>query len=165
MSDNCIQPEIAEWMATFGVAHVPYSGCSVVLSNEPIEYWFYKRNRLRPESLKLDLLIPSIGNWRVDLSRHDNLYQAQWRPGNDLRIDSQQLRYRKLIKWPRLHSLMDFPLWVEQLEHCLDVRFLRHANLGARLLEPSELARNPRLQKWLAPVADTFGTNLRMQPD
>lgn len=165
MSDNPIQPEVAEWMAKFGVADVPYSCSAVVLTNEPIEHWFYKRNLLRPESVKLDLLIPSIGNWRVDLSRHDNLYQVQWRPGNDVRIDSQQLRYRKLIKWPRLQSLTDFPLLVGQLEQCLDVRFLRHANFGARLLEPSDLARNPRLQEWLAPCADTFGWDLKMQPD
>jgi len=39
---------------------------------------------------------------------------------DDLRIESGQLRYRKLIKWPRLYSLMDFPLLAGQLEQCLD---------------------------------------------
>jgi len=60
---------------------------------------------------------------------------------------------------------MGFPLLVEQLQQCLEVTFLRHANIGARLLEPEALARNPELRQWLAPCADTFGWNRRMQPE
>ncbi|MBF7995566.1 hypothetical protein [Rahnella laticis] len=165
MFDHSTQPEVAEWFARFGVAEVSYSGCSIDLTNEPPEYWFYKRNKLRPESLKLDLHIPSNGNWLVDLSRHDNLFNIQWRPNDDLRIESEQLRYRKLIKWPRLSSLMDFPLLAGQLEQCLDVRFLRHANFGARLLEPEALSCNSNIRQWLAPCADTFGWNRKMQPE
>jgi len=71
MFDHSTHPEVAEWFARFGVAEVSYSGCSVDLTNEKPEHWFYKRNKLRPESLKLDLRIPSNGNWLVDLSRHD----------------------------------------------------------------------------------------------
>mgnify|MGYP006951112188 FL=1 len=66
MFDHSTHPEVAEWFARFGVAEVSYSGCSVDLTNEPPEHWFYKRNKLRPESLKLDLRIPSNGNWLVD---------------------------------------------------------------------------------------------------
>ncbi|WP_339470346.1 hypothetical protein [Pseudomonas capeferrum] len=39
----------------------------------------------------------------------------QWRPNDDLRVESQQLRYRKLIQWPRLHSLMAFG-WDRQIQ-------------------------------------------------
>jgi hypothetical protein len=53
----------------FSVAEVSYSGCSIDLTNEPPEHWFYKRNKLRPESLKLDLHIPSNGNWLVKAAR------------------------------------------------------------------------------------------------
>ena len=165
MFDHPTQPEIAEWFARFEVPEVAYSVCSIDLSNESPEHWFFKRNRLRPESLKLDLCIPSSGNWCVDLSRHDRQFNIQWRQNDDLRIESQQLRYRKLIKWPRLHSLMDFPLLVGQLEQCLGVRFVRHANLGARLLEPEALACNPKIRQWLAPCADTFGWNRQMQAE
>lgn len=165
MFDHSTHPEVAEWFASFGVAEVPYSGCSIDLTNEPPEHWFYKRNKLRPESLKLELRIPSNGNWLVDLSRHDKLFNIQWRPNDDLRIESEQLRYRKLIKWPRLSSLMDFPLLAGQLEQCLDVRFLRHANFGARLLEPEALSCNPKIRQWLAPCADTFGWNRKVQPE
>jgi hypothetical protein len=45
-----------------GVDDMPgYSVISITLSNEPIEHRFYKRNRSRPESLKLELLAPSTG--------------------------------------------------------------------------------------------------------
>lgn len=164
MFDHPTRPDIAEWFARFDIPEVPYSVCGVDLTNEPPEHWFYKRNQLRPESLKLELNIPASGNWTVELSRHDKLFRVQWRPDDDLRIESRQLRYSKLIKWPRLHSLMDFPLLVQQLEQSLDVRLLRHANFGARLLEPEALARNPHIRQWLAPCADTFGWGRRMQP-
>jgi len=99
MFDHSTHPEVAEWFASFGVAEVPYSGSSIDLTNEPPEHWFYKRNKLRPESLKLDL------------------------------------------------------------------RFLRHANFGARLLEPEALSCNSKIRQWLAPCADTFGWNRKMQPE
>lgn len=163
MFDSSTHPEVAEWFSCFGVAEVPNSGCSIDLTNELPELWFYKRNKLRPESLKLELRIPSKRNWLVDLSRHDGLFNIQWRPNDDLRIESEQLRYRKLIKWPRLSSLMDFPLLAAQSEQCLEEHFLRHADFGARLLKPEILARNPKIRQWLAPCANTFGWNRKMQ--
>jgi hypothetical protein len=165
MFDHPTQPEVAEWFASLGIEEVSYSVCGIVLTNEPPEHWFYKRNKLRPESLKLELRIPSNGNWLVDLSRHDQLFNVQWRPDDDLRIQSAQLRYRKLVKWPRLACLMDFPQLVGQLETCLEINFLRHANFGARLIEPETLARNARIRQWLAPCADNFGWNSKTQPD
>ncbi|WP_220458104.1 hypothetical protein [Pantoea sp. ME81] len=80
MFDHPTQPEVAEWFASLGIEEVSYSVCGIVLTNEPPEHWFYKRNKLRPESLKLELRIPSSGNWLVDLSRHDQLFNVQWRP-------------------------------------------------------------------------------------
>ncbi|KQB52580.1 hypothetical protein AQS70_13845 [Pseudomonas endophytica] len=165
MFDHPTYPEVTEWFATLGVDEVSYSVCAIDLTNEPIEYWFYKRNQLRPESLKLNLCVPANGNWCVDLSRHDKLFNVQWRPNDDLRVESQQLRYRKLIKWPHLYRLMDFPLLVAQLEQCLDVRFVRHADVNTRLLEPEALVRNPNIRQWLAPCADTLGWDRRMQSE
>lgn len=165
MFDHPVCPEIAKWFSRFDIAEVSYSVCSIDLMTEPPEHWFFKRNKLRPDSLKLDLCIPSNGNWRVDLSRHDNLFNVQWRPNDDLRIESQQLRYRKQVRWPRIQKLTDFPLLVGQLEECLEIRFLRHVDFGARLLKPNELARNAKIQHWLAPCADTFGWDRRMQSE
>lgn len=164
MPDNPGQSEAAHWFAQFDMGDMPQgSTFSIVLSNDPIEHWFYKRNKLRPESLKLELIVPSWAHWRLQLERHDQLYLAQWRPNDDLRIESQQLRYRKLVKWPRLASLAAFPHVVEQLERSLDVRFLPHANIGARYVEPSALASNPQLRRWLAPCAQSFGWDWKVQ--
>jgi hypothetical protein len=146
-------------------AHRPdHSVISITLSNEPVEHWFYTRNKLRPESLKLQLTVSTSGLWRVDLERHDKLFLAQWRPGDDLRIESQQLRYRKLVEWPRLASIMDFAQLIGSLERSLQVNFLPHADISARLLEPEALARNPQLRQWLAPCAGSLGWNGKMQP-
>ncbi|VVN82922.1 hypothetical protein PS708_01250 [Pseudomonas fluorescens] len=157
--------ETAQWFAMLGLGDAPnYSVISITLSNEPIECWFYKRNKLRPESLKLHLTASPSGLWRVELERHDKLFLAQWRPGDDMRIESQQLRYRKLVQWPRLMSIMDFPHMIGSLERCLQVNFLPHADIGARLLEPEALATNPQLRQWLAPCAGSLGWNRKVQP-
>ncbi|WP_313660093.1 hypothetical protein [Pseudomonas coleopterorum] len=64
-----LQPsETAQWFAVLGLGDAPnYSVISITLSNEPIERWFYKRNKLRPESLMLHLTASRSGsgesNW------------------------------------------------------------------------------------------------------
>ena len=165
MPATLIPSENAQWFAMLGLGDMPdYSAISITLSNEPIEHWFYKRNKLRPESLKLRLLVPSLGGWRVELERHDELFLAQWRPKDDLRIESQQLRYRKLVAWPRLSSIIDFPQLIGSLERSLEVSFLPHADIGARLIDPETLAANLQLRQWLAPCASSLGWSLKVQP-
>ena len=129
------------------------------LSNVPTENWFYKRNRLRPEDLKLTLDVPQWGLWRLQLERHDRLFVAQWRPAGFF-VDSQQLRYRKLIQWPTLAELDDFPLIVDRIAAALDVDFLRHVNVGARYIGlENAVSGGSRLSSWLAPCADSLGVH------
>ena len=104
------------------------------------------------------------GGWRLDLARHDKLFQAKWRTKNDLRVEPQQLRFRKLLEWPRLASVMDSPQSIGSLERTLEVSLLPHTDIGARLLEPETLASNLRLRHWLAPCASSLGWNGRVQP-
>jgi hypothetical protein len=52
------------------------------------------------------------------------------RPGDDLQIESQQLRYQKLVEWPRLASILDFPKLIGSLERSLEVNFLPHSDIG-----------------------------------
>lgn len=165
MAEMLNPSETAQWFATLALGDMPDgSVISITLSNERIEHWFYKRNKLRPDSLKLELIVPSSGLWRIDLERHDELFLAQWRPGDDLRIESQQLRYRKLVEWPRVASIMDFPHLIGSLERALQVNFLPHADIGARLLEPEVLSSNEQLRRWLAPCAGSLGWNRKVQP-
>jgi hypothetical protein len=66
------------------------------ISTVPIENWFYSRNKLKPEDLKLELIVPQWGSWIAQLDRHDGLFQVQWRPSNSMCVESQQLKYRKI---------------------------------------------------------------------
>lgn len=72
-----------------------------------------------------------------------------------MRIESQLLRYRKLVTWSRLARIVDFPQLIRSLERSLEVSFVPHADIGARLVGPETLASNLQLCRgWLrAPVA------------
>lgn len=131
---------------------------AITLSTAPVENWFYKRNKLKPEDLKLTLTIPSRGNWIVELNRHDQLFQVQWRPDNDTRVESQQMKYKRLIKWPALGNLNDFPDVVAEIENVLNVKFIKHANIGARFFDLKELtSTDGKVKAWLNPCADSIG--------
>jgi hypothetical protein len=152
------QAEVFEWVCQFGIPNLPDNWViGITLSSVPIENWFYRRNKLKPESLRLNVNVPAYGHWCVQLERHDGLFQVQWRAQDDLRIESQQLKYQKLMAWPRLIGLQAFPHLIAGVENCLGVEFMRHADVGARLLEPEKLLANEPLRNWLSPCADSFG--------
>lgn len=137
----------------------------ITLSTVPMDYWFYQRNRLQGVDLQLSLVNPAWGNWVVKLERRDEAYFAQWREDDDLRVESEQLRYRKLTPWPRLASPQDFPLWVLQLEKVLGVAFLRHANVGARWTSITEAGFDDApLRQWLRPCAESWGKFMQDTP-
>ncbi|MFW2056667.1 hypothetical protein F4U02_10920 [Acinetobacter haemolyticus] len=149
--------EVSEWISKLGLTELPMNWViSITLSTVPIEHLFYKRNKLKPESIKLRLSVPEYG-----LYRHDDLFQAQWRPNSDFRVQSQQLKYQRFVEWPRLHSLSEFPRLVADIEKCLSIRFLRHVDIGARLLDSEMLSRNKSIFEWLAPCADTIGHTMQ----
>jgi hypothetical protein len=139
------------------------------LSTVPIERWRYERSKLKPEDVMIDLLVPGAGDWWVDLFRQDELYSIQWQPNEDLSIESRQIKYRRM-KWPPLESLEDFPAWVAKVESVLAVKLLRHVNVSRRATgERSndldywlKLGEAP-LRQWLAPCADTLGTDFHSE--
>ena len=155
---------MANWISELGIkTEAAAWSVGFTLSTVPIDYWFYKRNALKPEDIQLSLIVPSYGLWRAELSRHDGLFVAQWRPNGDFRVDSQQMKYRQLVKWPVLDSLFDFPLLVERIEKALSIQFIRHVNLGTNGyvdLDAWALESGPKIQHWLSPCADTMGTYL-----
>lgn len=157
-----VRLEVSDWIAQFGLVDPPENWViRVTLSNSPIEHWFYKRNKLKPESLWLDLTVPAYGLWHVQLDRHDGLFQVQWRANDDQRVESQQLKYRRLVAWPRLNGLNGFPRLAMDIEQCLGVHFLRHANVGARMLSPKTLLENGGFVRWISPCADAVGQDMR----
>jgi len=136
------------------------------LSCVPMEHWFYKRNQLKPEDVKISLITPQWGAWIVQLDRHDGLYQIQWHsPDSRISIKSQPLKYRKIIKWPTLNGLNDFPNLIHELESILEIKFIRHMNIACRSIKTKKaFEKNSQLRQWLKPCADTLGKNMQSQP-
>jgi hypothetical protein len=159
-------PELAlqarRWASSIGLDELPNGWVlRFTLSTVPIENWFYRRNKLKPDSIQLTLSVPDYGLWVAQLERHDELFQVQWRTGDDLRVQSQQLKYTRLVAWPRLQSLEEFPKLVSAIEPCIGIRFIRHADVGARMLDSKLLTSNPTLRNWLSPCVDTVGCLMR----
>ncbi|MBU2709025.1 hypothetical protein KCM76_23720 [Zooshikella marina] len=127
------------------------------ISTVPIENWFYKRNRLVGDSIKLDLNIPAEGCWVATLERHDKLFQVQWRPSNDVRVESQQIKYKKIIKWPTLGDIYEFPALVKQLESILNIEFKPHIDMSSRLVSVDELVENQQIKNWLSKWSNSIG--------
>lgn len=128
------------------------------LSTVPMSYWFYQRNRLQPGDVKLSLTIPSWGLWVVNLLRHDREYHVQWRAKIDVQIEAQQIKYRKLLKWPELPNVEGFPSLVKEIETVLGIQFIPHVDVGARYINLSAgKFDDEKLSGWLAPCADSWG--------
>lgn len=121
-----------DWASKLGITQQaePWS-VSFTITTAPVENWFYSRKALKPDDTQLRLTVPSYGLWCIDLQRHDELFHSQWRPGGDFRVDSQQMKYRKIIKWPGLDSPIDFPLFAGLVERSLSIQFIRHMNVGS----------------------------------
>jgi hypothetical protein len=136
------------------------------LSTVPMSHWFFKRNKLRPQDVSLTLTAPSWGHWSVDLRRHDGAYLVQWKQGLDIIVEAAELRYRRLTPWPALDGLAGFPALVAAIEAVLGIRFIRHANVGARWIAlDARRFDDARLRAWLAPCADTWDRTMRDAPD
>jgi hypothetical protein len=152
-----------EWIATLDMHPVADDwAIQMTLSTVPMSHWFYKRNKLRPEDVRLELVAPGWGHWRVELERHDRQYLAQWRTAGDFRVVAKQLRYRKLVQWPSLPDIGAFPALVAQIEAALNIQFIRHVNVEARdiPLAPKRFD-DQKLCEWLAPCADSWGRTMR----
>ena len=153
-----LKKNAVDWINQFSLSH-PQKGWVIGfrLSTVPIENWFYKRNQLKEDSIKFDLTVPDYGLWVATLERHDGLFQVQWRPDNDLRVESQQLKYRKMVKWPHLSELSAFPDFVSNVESALNVKFIPHVDISSRLVDTNELITNDKVKQWLAPCCESVG--------
>ena len=155
--------EMEKWLQSLGLSSDEnYWTISFTLSTTKIDNWFYSRNKLKNEDVKIELITPSSGTWVVQLERKDRLYVAQWRKENDFRIESQQIKFRKLVKWPELHAIYDFPELIHAIESALEIKFIKHVNVSAKFvdLEP-HINSNSKLFKWLEVCAKIIGTNMK----
>ena len=115
--------------------------------------WVIERNSLRPEDLLLTLSI-NDRHWQVSLERRDEVFYVQWGTYG-FRVDSQQLKYRRFIKWPAIESPENIIAFITELESLLSVRFVKHINLQGTLSDSIE--KPQLLADFLKVTTDDFG--------
>tara|TARA_A100001015_G_C14986135_1_gene711607 strand:- start:1416 stop:1868 length:453 start_codon:yes stop_codon:yes gene_type:complete len=115
--------------------------------------WVIERNSLRPEDLLLTLSI-NDRHWQVSLERRDEVFYAQWGTYG-FRVDSQQLKYRRFIKWPAIESPENIIAFITELESLLSVRFVKHINLQGTL--SGSIEKPQLLADFLKVTTDDFG--------
>ncbi|WP_299008697.1 hypothetical protein [uncultured Tenacibaculum sp.] len=149
------------WLSSLNLKYnKDYWGMTLTMSTVNIEHWLYSRNQLKPEYLKLTLNISIAGYWVVQLERKDRLFLAQWRESG-LSVESQQLKYRRLILWPKLASYTKFPLMIPALETALDVKFIHHIDISTVGIDPKQyLKKSSEMQQWLKPCVNTLGEHM-----
>lgn len=162
---NLRTKEMDQWLSSLGLnSEESVWTLGFTLSTTEIENWFYRRNKLKPEDVKIELIAPSAGTWVIQLERKDRLYVAQWRKENDFRVESQQMKYRRLVKWPELNSLYDFPKLINPIEDALNIKFIRHVDVGSRMIDlKPHLNTDSKLFYWLKDCSETIGTAMKTQ--
>ena len=154
------------WLAKLGLQpHGQTWSIAIKLSTVPMSYWFVSRNKLTPGAVKLTLLAPCHGLSSAQLERHDRTYVVQWNHGVAPVVNADQLKYRKLLRWPALPDLDSFPLLVGQVEAVLGISFIRYADVAARGIRlDRRRIDEQKLRGWLAPCADEWGRYMRDAP-
>ncbi|MDC0008167.1 hypothetical protein OAE12_00495 [bacterium] len=154
--------EMNDWLTFLGLA-AKQDGWTMELtmSTVPIDNWFFSRNKLKPEDIKIRLIAPSWGRWLVQLERHDQLFLAQWYE-DYFTVDSEQIKYRKLIQWPALEGIYDFPKLIAPIEAALNIEIIKHIDVGARFIDlKPHLNSRSKLYEWLKDCSDTMGIHLQ----
>jgi len=148
ISDKGLETTVEPWSIFF----------TVTTTN--IEHWLYSRNKLQDDHVKLELKLSHDGRWLATLERKDGLYVVQWRPDKYINIEAQQLKYRRMIKWPELCDLESFGQFIKDLENILDIKFEPHLNVGGHIKIDEKIYNSPDLLTWLEDCIDTVGVNM-----
>ncbi|WP_375580434.1 hypothetical protein ABWH96_05195 [Marivirga tractuosa] len=152
------------FLATKDITLPSYQSIVFTVSTCEIDNWLYSRNKLKAEDVCLTLRVSADDSWLVQLDRHDGLYCVQWRPNNNLQVESQQLKYRRLIPWPPVESPEDFPQLIRKIEQSLGIKFIKHANVSLFESMEQHLSTESKLVKWLKTGTETVGTNMTSKP-
>ena len=115
--------------------------------------WVVSRNSLEPSDLLLTLSI-NDRYWNVSLQRRDEVFYVAWRESG-IDVESQQLKFRKLTKWPAINSPCDVTAAIKVLESVLNVNFYPHVNIQGTLIE--SIHNQQLLTEWLGDTASSYG--------
>jgi len=111
-------------------------------------FWLARRDELKPEDVSLELLV-NPREWRIQVSRVDRLYSAQWR-SSGITVATEERRYKALTAWPAIAGQRLFPLFAMRLADFLDVTWTRTAWLTTHDVE----VQRPMLLEWLHSSVD-----------
>jgi hypothetical protein len=134
----------------------------LVVSTVPIDRWFYRRNALKGEDLRLEITLGNEGRWKVMLARHDNEFLVTWGRDFQPQVRAEQLKYRRMVKWPHFSALLDLGALIADLERVLNVRFERHFDVftdAGMTSEDMVKHHGQAITQWLTPFAATVGVN------
>lgn len=148
------------WLATKDIELPLYQSILFTVSTCELDNYLASRSKLKAEDVCLTLRVYADDRWVVQLERHDSLYCVQWSPNSNLQVDSQQLKYRRLIPWPALESPEDFPLLIQKIEESVGVKFIKHIDVSLFEGMEQHLKTNSKLVKWLETGVETIGTNM-----
>jgi len=142
--------EILRWATIAGVAP-PLEGniVRIKMSTAPVEHWIARRSKLAPQTTDIEVEIHR-DRWYVKLTRLDNLFCVNWSSGGNVAVRSDQMKYQRLVRWPALDAIENFPLLVKAIETLLGIQFISYADVN--LAKPSK-----QFIKWLEPCAKKVG--------
>jgi hypothetical protein len=151
-------PEIMRWA---GIAGLPPPDTddrySFRLSTAPVEQHYFKRSKLSPQTTSITAEIQHQ-RWTVMLTREDRLFMVTWSSSGNVAVNSEQLRYQRMVKWPELAAIEGFPALVKQLEALLSIKFLPEVDAKLPVSASRDLLAAPRLLEWFRPCASKVGS-------
>jgi hypothetical protein len=123
---------------------------AIQMSTCDVRDWSVRASKVPAEALWLSLNVHRQLGWKAQLYPRNNVFRVDWSEDR-LCVDSQQLRYRHVMKWPGLAEPDRFPALTAELERLLSVKFNRHLHLQITSLDARGVET---LRQWLAPIAD-----------
>lgn len=142
-----------EWLRQRGLTPNPSEhpdwGFQIFFSTAPLTDWMTRKSHVKDTELWLGLGVSRLLGWKVKLHPKNKIYNIEWE-ASGIRVESDQMRFKKLTKWPALTELDQFPLLVSELEKLLAVQFQRDVQLHAASLKSDDLAV---LKTWLGDLA------------
>lgn len=150
-------PEISRWAQIAGVPPPPEDGnYHIRLSTAPVKQWFFAKSKLPAQTTNIEATI-GHKTWTVKLTRQDQLFIVIWSSGGAVSVNSDQLKYKRMVRWPALDAVEYFPRLVKQIESLLGIQFIPYADVSVPYTVPRETVEQPKLHEWLAPCATKVG--------
>jgi hypothetical protein len=151
-------PESLRWAEIADVPPPPEDGnYRIRLSTAPVKQWFFQKSKLPAQTTNIEAKIgPKM--WTVTLTRQDQLFTVIWSSGGTVSVSSDQMKYQRLVRWPALDAVENFPRLVKQVETLLGIQFVPYADITLPYTVTPETVERPKLQAWLAPCATKVGS-------